>query len=277
MIPASVNEQLRQYGQWRYSGHVLALVDGIQYQQHTGQQLTAETDRAVSLFAGTHEMALAHAGPWLLDPKMARDFIADLRELEQARPGVIWLSTSESLERQAEKLRPHLHTRIPKGRPALLRFWDPRVLHALDAVCRGKSGRELFRAADTWHYLNEGRRFTIDDNGIYRRTMALLKVYEDRNYVDFIRGHIVLDYPALANDPTLRDRLDGAFAQTRMLRFTHDGPIVDFLYVEATTPGFYWIPEVIAWLHKPGVAAEQRFEMLMQATRKRQQEMKEKR
>ncbi|MEX3808706.1 hypothetical protein AB3X96_00335 [Paraburkholderia sp. BR13439] len=106
---------------------------------------------------------------------------------------------------------------------------------------------------------------------------ALLKAYEDRNYVDFIRGHIVRDYPALANDPTLRDRLDGAFAQTRMLRFTHDGPIVDFLYVEATTPGFYWIPEVIAWLHKPGVPAEQRFEMLMQATRKRQQEMKEKR
>ncbi|MGF6464917.1 DUF4123 domain-containing protein [Paraburkholderia youngii] len=172
MMPASVNEQLRQYGQRRYSGHVLALVDGIQYQQHTGQQLTAETDRAVSLFAGTHEMALAHAGPWLLDPKMAREFIADLRELEQARPGVIWLSTAESLERQAAKLRPHLHTRIPKGRSALLRFWDPRVLHALDAVCRGKSERELFRAADAWHYLNEGRRFTIDDNGIYRRTMG---------------------------------------------------------------------------------------------------------
>ena len=28
---------------------------------------------------------------------------------------------------------------------------------------------------------------------------ALLKAHEDRNYVDFIRGHIVRDYPALAN------------------------------------------------------------------------------
>ncbi|MGF6853477.1 hypothetical protein [Paraburkholderia sp. CI3] len=106
---------------------------------------------------------------------------------------------------------------------------------------------------------------------------ALLKDYEDRNYVDFIRGHIVRDYPALANDPTLRDRLNAAFAQTKVLRFTRDVPIVDFLYAEATTPGFYWIPAVIAWLHKSGVPAEQRFEMLLQATGKRQQEMKEKR
>ncbi|MGF6380148.1 hypothetical protein OKW31_003061 [Paraburkholderia atlantica] len=105
MIPVSVNEQLRQYGERHYGGHVLALVDGIHYQQHTGQQLTPETDRTVSLFAGTNDMALAHAGPWLVDPDTARDFLAALRELEQVRPGVIWLTTSESLERQAAKLR----------------------------------------------------------------------------------------------------------------------------------------------------------------------------
>ncbi|MCC8402938.1 DUF4123 domain-containing protein [Paraburkholderia sp. MMS20-SJTN17] len=172
MITASVKEQLRQYGEQRFSGNVLALVDGIQYQQHTGQQLTPENDRTVSLFAGTNDVALAHAGPWLVDPKTARDHLADLRELEQARPGVIWLISSESLERQAAKLRPHLTVRIPEGRSAVLRFWDPRVLHALNAVCHGRSERELFRAADAWHYLNEGRRFTINDNGIDRRTMG---------------------------------------------------------------------------------------------------------
>ncbi|MGF6374685.1 hypothetical protein OKW40_007501 [Paraburkholderia sp. RAU6.4a] len=167
MIPTSVNEQLRQYGERHFSGHVLALVDGIQYQQHTGQQLTPENDRTVSLFAGTNDMALAHAGPWLFDPKTTPDHLANLRELEQARPGVIWLITSESLERQAANLRPHLNIQIPDGRSALLRFWDPRVLHALNAVCHGKSERDLFRAAEAWHYLNEGRRFTINDNGIY--------------------------------------------------------------------------------------------------------------
>ncbi|EDZ97652.1 conserved hypothetical protein, partial [Burkholderia sp. H160] len=66
-----------------------------------------------------------------------------------------------------------------------------------------------------------------------------------------------------------------AFAITKVLRFTHDGPIVDFLYVEATTPGFYKIPAVMAWLHKSGVPGEQRFEMLLQVARKKQQQMKE--
>ncbi|WP_198362946.1 hypothetical protein [Burkholderia ubonensis] len=45
--------------------------------------------------------------------------------------------------------------------------------------------------------------------------------------------------------------------------------------MEALTPGFYKNPPVATWLNKPGVSGEQRFEMLMQATRKRQQEMQE--
>jgi hypothetical protein len=104
----------------------------------------------------------------------------------------------------------------------------------------------------------------------------LLKVYEDRNYVDSIRGHIVRDYPALANDPTLRERLNAAYARTKELGFTHDAPIVDFLYMEASDRGFYKMPMVAAWLNKPGLPVEQRFEMLLQVARKKQQEMKEK-
>jgi hypothetical protein len=164
MISASVNEELRKYRTRHYSGHVLALVDGIQYEQHTGQQLTPEDDMTVSLFAGTKEIALAHAGPWVVDPKKARDHLADLGELEQARPGVIWLITSEHIERIAEKLRPHLNMRTPNGLSALLRFWDPRVLHALNAICQDKSERDLFRIAEAWQYIHEGQRHTINDN-----------------------------------------------------------------------------------------------------------------
>jgi len=167
VIPGSVNEQLRQYRERHYSGHVLALVDGLQYEQQTGQQLTPENDMVISLFAGTKDIALAHAGPWLIDPTTARDRVVNLGELEQARPGVIWLITSESLERLAEKLRPHLSTRLPTGRSAMLRVWDPRVLHALNAVCQDKAGRELFRTAEAWQYLHEGQRFTINDNATF--------------------------------------------------------------------------------------------------------------
>lgn len=167
MIPASVNEQLRKCLTRRYGAHVLALVDGIQYQQHTGQRLTSEDDMTVSLFAGTKDIALAHAGPWLVDPMKARDRLADLDELEQVRPGVIWLITSEHIERQADRLRLHLNIRTQNGRSALLRFWDPRVLHALDAACQDKAKRGLFLTAHAWQYLHEGQRFTITNNGIY--------------------------------------------------------------------------------------------------------------
>jgi hypothetical protein len=167
VIPASVNEQLGKYRRRQYGGHIFALVDGLQYQQHTGQQLAPQDDMIVSLFASTREIALAHAGPWLVDLKAARDHVADLGELEQARHGVIWLITSESVERLAEKLRPHLNIETPNRRSALLRFWDPRVLHALDAVCQDKAGRELFRTVGAWQYLHEGQRFTINDNETY--------------------------------------------------------------------------------------------------------------
>lgn len=106
--------------------------------------------------------------------------------------------------------------------------------------------------------------------------LAILKGHEDRNYVDFIRGNILLDYPGLADDPTLRDRLNAAYTRTRELGFTHDGPIVDFLYMEATAPGFHTVPAIAAWLNKPGVTAERRFELLLQVTHKVQQKMKEK-
>ncbi len=107
-------------------------------------------------------------------------------------------------------------------------------------------------------------------------TCAALKAADDRNYVAAVRGDIVRDYPALADDPTLRERLNTAFARTKELGFKRDALVVDFLYVEANTPGFHKFPTVAAWLNKPGVSGEQRFEMLMQATRKRQLELKEK-
>lgn len=76
--------------------------------------------------------------------------------------------------------------------------------------------------------------------------------------------------------PPVRERLNAAFAETKALGFTHDAPIVDFLYMDAIEPGFYKVPPVAAWLNKPGVPAEQRFEMLQQVAQKKQQEMKEK-
>ncbi|TDV26692.1 uncharacterized protein DUF4123 [Paraburkholderia caballeronis] len=165
MIPASVNEHFRKYRSRSWAGcYLFALVDGIQYEQHTGRQLESLDDAAVSLFAGTREIALAYAGPWLVDPRKASDRIADLGELELARAGVIWLITSEKLERQAAKLRPYLDIALPNKKSALLRFWDPRVIHGLNEAYRSKEKRALFKTATEWQYLYEEQRFTINDH-----------------------------------------------------------------------------------------------------------------
>ncbi|TDV25357.1 uncharacterized protein DUF4123 [Paraburkholderia caballeronis] len=165
MIPASVNEHFRKYRSRSWAGcYLFALVDGIQYGQHTGRQLEPLDDAAASLFAGTRDIALAHAGPWLVDPQKAGDRIADLGELELARPGVIWLITSEKLERQAARLRPHLNIETPERRSAMLRFWDPRVIHALNGIYLGQDRRALFRTVHEWQYLHNGQRHTINEH-----------------------------------------------------------------------------------------------------------------
>ncbi|CAG9234431.1 conserved hypothetical protein [Paraburkholderia tropica] len=165
MIPLPVAEHLHRHAQ-RYNGplRALALVDGLQYQQHTGRTLEPRDGIAVSLFAGTKEAALAYAGPWLIDPENSGDHVADLGKLEQVRPGVIWLIVWRDVEEQAARLRPHLNTRLPNGRAALLRFWDPRVIHALNDAYQTADDRELFRTAFEWQYLYEGQRRYITDH-----------------------------------------------------------------------------------------------------------------
>jgi hypothetical protein len=109
-------------------------------------------------------------------------------------------------------------------------------------------------------------------NRLTEQQWAVLKAHEDRNYVEAVRGDIVRDYPYLADKSKLREWLNEAYVRTQELGFTHDAAIVHFLYAEALAPGFYMLPVIAAWLNKPGASGEQRFEMLMQATRKRQQQ-----
>ncbi|WP_059930038.1 DUF4123 domain-containing protein [Burkholderia ubonensis] len=165
MIPMTVVERFRTYPNRHFDAmRVYALVDGLQYQQHTGQQLEPIDDIAVSLFAGTTDIALAHAGPWLIYTKDAQGRIAELDALETARPGVVWLFASADLETLAGKMRPHLSVRLSNSKSAMLRFWDPRVLHELNQSLQSKQERALFKTAREWLYLNEGQRRFIDDD-----------------------------------------------------------------------------------------------------------------
>jgi len=138
-----------------------ALVDGIQYENHRGERLDYSTG-FTSLFHGTPDGPLAHAGPWLVDIEEAGDATAkDLAALEREAPSVTWLITEADLHGLAQLLRLRLDVRMPDGRIALLRFWDPRVLVGLVNVLDSKQRETFFAHIHEWHLLRDGQRVHI--------------------------------------------------------------------------------------------------------------------
>ena len=138
-----------------------ALVDGAQYATHRGQPLAIGSGHC-ALFDGTPDAPLAHAGPWLLDAeRIGQTLVQDLMRLEQAAPAVTWLMAFADLRGLAQVLRIHLDVRLPDGRNALLRFWDPRVLATLAQTLDSVQREAFFSHIHEWHLLLEGRRVWI--------------------------------------------------------------------------------------------------------------------
>lgn len=138
-----------------------ALVDGVQYQTQLCKRLGAGPG-LFPLFAGTPDAALAHAGPWLVDVARVEDALVDeLAALESELPSLSWLIAPQDLTGLAQLLQLRLDVRLPDGRCALLRFWDPRVLVTLAQTLDGGQRVELFGHIHEWHLLHEGRRVWI--------------------------------------------------------------------------------------------------------------------
>lgn len=142
-----------------------ALVDGVQYTKHFEIPLTPLGEQRRALFDGTDDAALAHAGPWLVDAEHADPaHVAELVGLEQTAPAVTWLIAPIALEGLAQLLSQRLNTRLPDGRTALVRFWDPRVLASLAEVLDGHQRDEFFAHIHEWHMLHNGQRAWIGRN-----------------------------------------------------------------------------------------------------------------
>lgn len=138
-----------------------SLVDGVQYQTQQDKPLTATIGQA-ALFAGTPDAALAHAGPWLIDTEQVDEsLVAALAQIEQDVPSVTWLIAPQDLDGLAQLLQLKLDVRLPDGRSALLRFWDPRVLANLAQTLDGEQREEFFGHIHEWHLLHEGQRVWI--------------------------------------------------------------------------------------------------------------------
>ncbi|WP_197386887.1 DUF4123 domain-containing protein [Ralstonia pseudosolanacearum] len=145
------NPALRLYG----------LVDGLQYETHRRERLDDRRGFA-SLFHGTSDSALAHAGPWLVDVEAVGDGVtADLARLEREAPSVTWLISEADQHGLAQLLQLQLDARLPDGRIALVRFWDPRVLAELVIVLNPGQRETFFAHIHEWHLLRNGERVHI--------------------------------------------------------------------------------------------------------------------
>ncbi|WP_321788593.1 hypothetical protein [Paraburkholderia sp. J94] len=96
---------------------------------------------------------------------------------------------------------------------------------------------------------------------------AALQAADERTFVSVVRNDIVRVEPALVDDPNLLDRLHVAYGRAKQLGFVHDKAIVEFLYLDASVPGFYQNPSIAGWLAKPGTTGEERFEMFLSVLR----------
>lgn len=141
-----------------------ALVDGIQYKRLTGKHIEPQEAEMVSLFKGTEDEPLAHAGPWLMNVTVSEEYAEAVTTLEKDGPGVVWLIAEGEIQSLAAKLRLRLNARLRDGRELLLRFWDPRALNSLYLSMRPDIRREYFSDVLEWHYILGGKRFYIDQH-----------------------------------------------------------------------------------------------------------------
>lgn len=138
-----------------------ALVDGAKFEMKREARINRKPG-FYSLFEGTPDSALAHAGPWLVDAEIAEDaFVEDLAKLELETGTITWLIAPQSLEGLGQLFQLSLDTKMPDGRTVLLRFWDPRVLASLSEILSAEQWQTSFGYVHEWHLLDKGKRALI--------------------------------------------------------------------------------------------------------------------
>ncbi|CAM2192060.1 conserved protein of unknown function [Paraburkholderia kururiensis] len=162
MMPSGVAERFERLRKESPQLSAYALVDGVQFWRFTGARIEPRYGANRALFVGTEDEALAHAGPWLVDLARENPSTADtLVQLEQALPSVLWLFSRLDLESLALVLQLKLNGKLPDGRVALIRFWDPRTFVGLFKALDLPSRREYYSHVDEWHGQTEGKRFHV--------------------------------------------------------------------------------------------------------------------
>lgn len=136
---------------------VFALVDGLQYERFTGDELQIIPDVAFPLFNIWPDSRIAFAGPWLIRMNAAMEMREQLEALEAALPGVSWIVSGSTPEEQVAHLRRYMNVGLPDGEAALLRFQDPRVQVRLGATLNSQQHREMTDLMREWLTVVDGK------------------------------------------------------------------------------------------------------------------------
>jgi len=128
------------------------LVDGLEYERLFQNEII-KNEITLPLFIRNSNKDVSFAGPWLIDiMKADKEIHSTLLQLEQVYPSIIWLISMQSLTSLFNQLESQLYLRLPDKRNALLRFYDPRVLHKLSDVFTPEQFKLLTLNINDWIY-----------------------------------------------------------------------------------------------------------------------------
>jgi len=136
---------------------LFALVDGLQYERYSGEELSAQPGVSIPLFDTWPDSRIAFAGPWLIRMNGAMEMRASLEALEIALPGVSWIVSGSTPEELVAHLQRYMNAGLPDGRAALLRFQDPRVQRRLGVMLDSRQHRDLTSLMQEWLTTVDGK------------------------------------------------------------------------------------------------------------------------
>lgn len=141
--------------------HLYALVDGLEYERLFQDEIKQD-ETVLPLFIQPNNQDVAFAGPWLVNPMLCTEEMKNrYLQLEQTYPSVSWLISSFSFTSVFNHLESQLHLRLEDNRYALLRYYDPRVLHKLPTVLTPDQFKIFTLQIDEWLYYHDNHYYSI--------------------------------------------------------------------------------------------------------------------
>ncbi|PHM37477.1 DUF4123 domain-containing protein [Xenorhabdus innexi] len=138
-----------------------ALVDGLQYERLFDEELTYSAGLNNPLFRRYPDAEIAFAGPWLFDLSHDTVFMEKFLTLEKTFPAVSWIYTNQSLDALTRHFEPYFNVHLESGETALLRFYDPRILHQMRDIFSQAQLIEFTQPIDEWHYWLDGQFYSM--------------------------------------------------------------------------------------------------------------------